>query len=111
MHISEAYEHDPLRPYQGENACPLSGCDKVGTQCMDVTAPLTFTPTTVVGTISVSCQGSPEISCVTDETGSTCVVTMTQRVCVSVPIRYGVTMTCDDPTIRCADNCVGSGSC
>ena len=26
-------------------------------------------------------------------------------------IRYGVTLTTGEPTIGCADNCVGSGSC
>ena len=78
---------------------------------MDVAVPLTFTPTAVVGTISVSCQGGPEIACVTGDAGGTCTITMTQRVCVSVPVRYGVTLACDDPTIRCAENCVGSASC
>ena len=111
MHISEAYEHEPILPYQPEGTCPLNGCDKVGTQCVNVAAPLKLSPTAVVGTASVSCRGTPSITCVTEDGGASCTVTMTQQVCVSVPIRYGVTLTTGEPTIGCADNCVGSGSC
>ncbi|WP_455582611.1 hypothetical protein [Dysosmobacter sp.] len=111
MRISEAYEHEPLLTCQSEESCPLSGCNKVGTQCVDVTAPLTLAPTAVVGTVSVSCQGTPRITCTTDASGTSCTVTMTQQVCVSVPIRYGVTLTTGEPTIGCADSCVGCGAC
>ncbi|WP_295579851.1 hypothetical protein [uncultured Oscillibacter sp.] len=111
MRISEAYEHEPILPYQGEESCPLNGCNKIGTQCVDVSAPMTLTPTATVGTVTVSCQGTPSITCVTDPSGTSCTVTMTQQVCVSVPIRYGVTMTTSEPTIACADSCVGCGCC
>lgn len=39
MRINEAYEHEPILPYQSEESCPLNGCNKVSTQCVDVTAP------------------------------------------------------------------------
>ena len=82
MRISEAYEHEPILPYQAEDNCP------------------------------VACQGSPSITCVTDASGSCCTVTMTQQICVSVPIRYGVNLTAGEPTISCADNsCIGCGCC
>lgn len=112
MHISEAYEQAPILPYQPEDACQPSGCNKVGTQCVDVTAPMVLTPTASVGTVTVACQGTPDITCTTDAGGTSCTVTMTQQVCVSVPIRYGVTLTSGEPTIACADNnCVGCGCC
>lgn len=107
MRINEAYEHEPLLSRQ-EECCPVSGCNKVGTQCVDVSAPLTLAPTAAVGTVAVSCQGSPSITCVANAEGTSCTVTVTQRVCVSIPIRYGVTTTTGEPTISCADNCVGS---
>ena len=44
MRINEAYEHDPILHYQGEESCPVRSCDKTGTQCVAITAPLTFTP-------------------------------------------------------------------
>nr|WP_326184478.1 hypothetical protein [uncultured Oscillibacter sp.] len=111
MHISEAYEHEPIRPCKAEDACQPSGCNKVGTQCVDVSAPLILTPTAAAGTVTVACQGTPDITCVTDAGGTSCTVTMTQRVCVSVPIRYGVNLTSGEPTIACAESCAGSGCC
>ncbi len=112
MRINEAYEHDTILPYQGEESCSMGGCSKVGTQCVDVTAELTLTPTASVGTVSITCQGVPDITCVTAQDGSCCTVTMTQQICVSVPIRYGVTLTNTEPTIACAgDSCVGCGCC
>lgn len=112
MRINEAYEHDTILPYQGEEGCPAGGCSKVGTQCVDVTAELTLTPSASVGTISVACQGAPSMTCVTAADGASCTITMTQQICVSVPIRYGVTMTSGEPTIGCTDSsCAGCGSC
>lgn len=109
MRINEAYEHAPILAYQGEET--TNGCNKVGTQCVNITAPMTLTPTAAVGTITVTCQGSPSVTCVTNDEGTACTLTMTQQVCVSVPIRYGVTTTTGEATIGCADNCVGSGCC
>lgn len=112
MRINEAYEHEPILPYQAEESCPVGGCNKTGTQCVDVSAPLTLTPTAAVGTVTVTCQGSPSITCVTENDGASCTVTMTQQICVSVPVRYGVTLTPCPPSIACADNsCVGCGCC
>ncbi|MCI8909197.1 MAG: hypothetical protein HFG09_00825 [Oscillibacter sp.] len=112
MRISEAYEHEPLLSRPAEESCPSGGCSKTGTQCVDVAAPLVLTPTASVGTVTVACQGSPCINCVTEADGSRCIVTMTQQICVSVPVRYGVTLTTGEPTIACADNnCAGSGCC
>lgn len=112
MRINEAYEHDTILPYQGEDSCSTGGCNKVGTQCVDVSAALTLVPTAAVGTVSVSCQGTPSITCVTAPDGTCCTVTLTQQICVSIPVRYGVTMSTAEPTIACADNsCVGCGCC
>lgn len=113
LRINEAYEHEPVLPYQGEESCPVGGCSKVGMQCVDVAQALTLTPTAAVGTAVVTCQGSPRVRCETAEDGATCLVTVTQRVCVTVPIRFGATVEPDDPTIACAgasdnaENCAG----
>ncbi len=102
LRINEAYEHDAILPYSGEESCPLGGCNKIGVQCVNVSEPLTLTPTATTGSAVVNCQGTPSVTCVTSGDGSVCTVTVTQRVCVSVPIRYGVTMTPGEPTISCA---------
>lgn len=111
MRINEAYEHESILPAQADESCLLNGCNKISTQCVDVTAPMTLTPTACVGTVTVSCQGTPTISCVSDPSGASVTVTLTQQVCVSVPVRYGVTMTAGDPTIACASGCTGCGCC
>ena len=96
MRINETYEHEPILPYQAEESCPVGS----------------LTPTAAVGTVTVTCQGSPSITCVTENDGASCTVTMTQQICVSVPVRYGVTLTPCPPSIACADNsCVGCGCC
>lgn len=105
LRINETYEHDSILSCsaQTEEACPIgSGCNKISAQCVDVSAPMTLTPTASIGSVSVTCQGSPAVTCVTDPAGTCCTVTMTQQICVSVPVRYGVTMTAGDPTIACA---------
>lgn len=105
MRINEAYEHEAILPYQAaEEAGSGSICNcKISTQCVDVSAPLILTPTASIDTAKVSCQGEPSITCTTDPNGSCVVVTLTQKVCVTVPMRYGVTMTAGEPKIGCAD--------
>ena len=74
-------------------------------------APVILVPTAVMGSPTVTCQGSPNITCSTHADGTMCTVTLTQQVCVSIPVRYGVTMSTCDPTISCADSCTGCGCC
>ena len=110
MHINEAYEHEPILTYQPEDPSPINSCDKAASQCVDVSAHVTLTPTAVVGNISTACQGMPEVSCVTNDDGSSVTVTVTQKVCVSIPVRFGVEKDDEDPTIACADGqCVRCG--
>ena len=112
MRINEAYEHEALRSCQTEETtCPINGCSKVSTQCVDVSAPVVLAPTASLGSPTVTCQGSPSVTCVTSSDKTYCTVTLTQQVCVSIPVRYGVTMSTCDPTISCADSCVGCGCC
>lgn len=110
LHISEAYEHEPILPYQPEDTCPINSCNKTVSQCVEVSAPVTLTPTAVVGNISTACQSAPEVTCVTDNQGNSVTVTVTQKICVSIPIRFGVEKADDDPRITCADGkCVRCG--
>ena len=111
LHISEAYEHEPILPYQPEDACPINICNKTASQCVEVSTPVRLTPTAVVGNINVACQGAPEVACVTNDGGSSVTVTVTQKVCVSIPVRFGVEKAEDaDPGIACVDGtCVRCG--
>ena len=112
MRINEAYEHEPFLHCQTEGNCLPNSCSRIGTQCVDVSASVDLVPTVSIGTVAVACQGSPEITCVTNAGGASCTITMTQQLCVSVPVTYGVALTAEEPAIACADNnCVGCGCC
>ena len=111
MRINETYEHEPILPYQGEESCPINGCNKIGTQNVDVSETLTLTPSTTTGTAVMTCQGTPRVTCETSADGTSCTVVVTQRVTVSVPIRFNVVVEPDDPTIACAGSTDGTGNC
>ena len=111
LRINEAYEHEPILTYQSEDSCPASGCNKTGTQCVDIAETLTLTPEVTTGTAVIACQGSPSVSCETAADGASCTVVVTQRVCVSVPIRFNVVVETSDPAIACADSSDGIGTC
>lgn len=101
MRINEAYEHEALLPRPGEDLS--NACNKLITQCVDVTAPVILQPTASLGTVTVACQGAPTVTCTTDPSGTCATVTLTQKVCVTMPVRYGVSLTSGEPTISCAD--------
>ena len=104
LRINEAYEHEPMLPGQGdEGRLPNNGCKKIVTQCVAVTAPVVLTPTASVGTVTVSCQGAPSINCTADPCGTSATLTLTQQVCVTVPVCYGVGMDSGEATISCTD--------
>jgi len=113
LRINEAYEHEAILPRQTEesglsNTC--NTCNKIVTQCVDVAAPVLLQPTASLGTVTASCQGAPTVTCTTDPAGTCCTVTLTQQVCVTMPVRYGVSMSAGEPTIACAeDSCCCKG--
>lgn len=100
LRINEVYEHEPLVPYPVTE--PTTGCDKVGTQCVEVSLPLTVTPTATPGTVVTTCSSSPTVTCVTAEDGLSCTITVSQRVCVSIPVCFGVVADPETVTIACA---------
>lgn len=102
LRINEAYEHEAILSRPGDEAGGCN-CNKIVTQCVDVTAPVTLVPTACLGTITVACQGMPVVSCTSDPCGTSSTVTVTQRICVTIPVRYDVSMNPGDPTISCAE--------
>ena len=106
-----------MSEYCGRNeafpaATPASSCiGRTSTQCVDVTRPVTLTPTASLGTVVASCSGVPTVTCVTAADGMSCTVTLTQRVCVSIPVTYGVDADAGDATIACADTGTAAAAC
>ena len=85
---------------------PISaGCTgRASSQCVDISLPVVLAPTTSLGTVIASCSGAPTVSCVTNEEGTTCTVTLTQRLCVSIPVTFGITADPNAAAIACADH-------
>ena len=94
-------------------SCPTSGCDRTVVQCVDISAPVTLSPNTSIGTPHRHLQGMPAVTCTTDATGTSCEVVMTQQVCVSIPVQYKVELTPGQSAIACAgDSCqTGTPGC
>lgn len=104
--MNELYQKERTMPLSVDPvACP-SGCNKNGTQCVEISKPVVLTPNAEVGTMTTVCQGSPTVLCVNSADGATCTVTLTQKVCVTVPVSFGIDLTEEDPTIACGgDTC------
>ncbi len=99
--MNDLYRKDAMQCQQA--ACPVTGCSRSGTQCVDISAPVTLTPSAEVGTITTVCQGNPTVVCETNEEGTACTVVLTQRVCVSIPVIFNVALDTGRPSILCAD--------
>lgn len=89
----------------------VTNCCKTPVQCVNVTAPVVLTPTTTVGEVTTACDGVPTVTCFTNAEGTACTVTTTQRVCVTIPVTYGVEYTGGEPSIACAENSCGENIC
>ena len=81
-------------------------CPATGYQSTDVCVAVTVTPYAQVGTPVATCCGKPVITagrtCGGTKKGS-CTFTMTQTLCVAVPVTFGATAVVDDPYVDCGD--------
>ncbi len=86
-------------------SCP-GGCAQEGAQNLEISQAVVLTPSVEVGPVTTSCLGSPTVCCQGDGSGSSCTVTLTQRVSVSIPVKYGVSTSQGQPSIACGGpNC------
>lgn len=99
--MNEVYRRDT----EDSGRCACS-CSKSGTQCVDIREPVILAPAVTVGSVTTVCQGSPVVVCETSDDGTYCTVTLTQKVCVTVPVQYGVTVSKGEASISCSG---GSG--
>lgn len=109
--MNEAFESESLQQEPAEEMTVLQDrdCDRTSVQCVNISAAVTMEPVTALGTVTASCRGVPEVTCETNADGTACRVTMTQQICVSMPVHYSVDLTLDDPAIACAGDGTGLG--
>lgn len=81
------------------------GCPVVGYQRSTVCVPVTVTPFAHVGTPVVSCCGAPVVTAgdVCPRSGGICHFTITQEVCVAVPVEFGARAVAGTPSVQCGE--------
>ena len=80
-------------------------CPAVGYQSASVCVPVTVTPYAKTGTTITKCCGTPvvmpgKVTCEGERNGA-CVFTISQDICVAVPVEFGATATVGDTFVNC----------
>ena len=79
-------------------------CPVTGHQIIDVSLPVTVTPFGCVGRTVTKCCGAPTIipgACGEGAQCGSCVFTITQRLCVSVPVLFGAMVDTGETFVNC----------
>ncbi|MGI6727256.1 MAG: hypothetical protein ACOX4P_01640 [Anaerovoracaceae bacterium] len=82
-------------------------CPATGYQPASVCVPVTVTPFATPGTTTTYCCGDPIVTPGTSlcegEINGSCTFTITQNICVAVPVEFGATATVGAPSVECGD--------
>lgn len=88
-----------------ENLGENETCPATGYQTASLCVPVKITPFAKPGTTTTKCCGSPFVSAGIDvcegEKNGSCFFTITQDICVSVPILFGATEEVGDVYVSC----------
>lgn len=80
-------------------------CPAVGYQSASICVPVTVTPFAQAGVTSTKCCGSPVVTPGRDICGDirngSCFFTITQDICVAVPVEFGAVATAGDSYVNC----------
>lgn len=87
-------------PEPHDGACPAEGFQKV-----NVCVPVTVTPFAHTGSTKIKCCGDPMViagdkNCAGKKNG-VCTFTISQTLCVEVPVKFGATATVGDTFVDC----------
>lgn len=88
-----------------------NACARLANQCVEVSAPLVLSPTAVLGNITTTCQGNPTVECITNEDQTLSQVRLRQKICLTIPVRYGVSIAAETPRIACSEEQDGTCHC
>lgn len=92
-----------------EKKCDEEICPAIGFQSVNVCVPVEVTPFAKAGNVKVSCFGEPVISkdckkCKGEKNGS-CSFTISQTLCVEVPVCFGANTWIGDTFVCCGSEC------
>ena len=90
----------PICEKQGDGSCPV-----VGYQRSTVCVPVTVTPFAHVGTPVTNCCGEPVVTAgdVCPRNGGVCRFTISQEICVAVPVEFGARAVAGTPSVQCGE--------
>lgn len=90
----------PICETQGDGSCPV-----VGYQRSTVCVPVTVTPFAHVGTPVTNCCGDPVVTAgdVCPRNGGVCRFTISQEICVAVPVEFGARAVAGTPSVQCGE--------
>lgn len=94
-------EPGACRPEEG------TSCTGVGTQYADVSLHVRVQPYALLGEVKAACCGEPAVT-VRQACGG-CEITITQPVCIRIPVEYGAGAEAGELTVRC--RCAPDGGC
>ena len=91
--------------FDAEQNTAVPSCPAVGYQKVGVCVPVAVAPYAHVGTISARCCGIPVVksgaaSCPGEPDG-VCCFTISQNICVEVPVEFGANVTIGDTYVNC----------
>ena len=80
-------------------------CPVIGYQRSTVCVPVTVTPFAHVGTPITSCCGQPIVTAgdVCPRNGGVCRFTISQQICVAVPVEFGARAVAGTPSVQCGE--------
>ncbi|MCL2462295.1 MAG: hypothetical protein FWF44_06475 [Defluviitaleaceae bacterium] len=82
-------------------------CPAIGYQSLSICAPVKVEPFAKPGATTTKCCGKPIVKpgielCPGEKKGA-CYFTITQKLCVEVPVEFGAVATVGDPSVDCID--------
>ena len=79
-------------------------CKKVAYQNAEISVPVELKPDAKIGRIETECCGEPTIECKShkeDKEENVCMLVITQKVCIKIPIQYDLTACIGKEKIDC----------
>lgn len=100
-------------PYESESDnlndncnCSEDECVRTNYQYANVSVPIQLRPSATTGNIVVECCEEPVVECRGDERRNSCEITITQKVCIKIPISYQIDACAGESVIECdCGNC------
>lgn len=81
------------------------GCPAEGFQKINVCVPVTVTPFAHTGSTKIKCCGDPVVipgdKCCSGKKNGICTFTISQTLCVEVPVKFGATAAVGDTFVDC----------